>query len=603
MEEKENRKKEATILFTRVGLSVALLLLGTLYLNEDNFPWYANLIVMLSSYLIIAYDVIFKAFRLTFAEKDPFNECTLMVLASFGAFALRAFGKGENEYLEGVLVILLYQIGEFFQDLAEDKSKDAITKAIDLREEKAKVRLDGKLIEKDAEDILPGDVLLISSGSKVLCEVTSGTMVSEGYLEVVASKAYSDSTVAKLLELVTSSAEKKSKATRFISRFSRYYTPIVMALAVMVAALPPLFLGVSDGQVWARWIYAALSFLIVSCPCAVVISVPLAYFSGLGLASRSGVLVKGAAYFDQLNSLYAVAFDKTGTLTEGRFKLLSCHPQGISEAEFLEYAAASEAISNHPIAACLKSLSSFDQSQVSSAVDLAGEGVKAVYKGHEVFAGKAKEGDSPKQEGTAISLYIDGEYRGYCLLGDEAKPNAKMTIAELNRRGILTCMFSGDRKENAERMAYSLGLKEVKGGLTPEQKTEALKELIAKKKGAVAFVGDGINDAPSIALSDVGIAMGGLGSDAAVANADCVILNDDPKKIITLLRVARKTNNRALFNILASLGVKGVVMALSIAASATGAFSMPIAVSVFADSGLALLMTLSSLLLGFEKVK
>lgn len=632
MEEKENRKKEAAVLFTRVGLSVALLLLGTLYLNEDNFPWYANLIVMLSSYLIIAYDVIFKAFRLTFAEKDPFNECTLMVLASFGAFALRAFGKDENEYMEGVLVILLYQIGEFFQDLAEDKSKDAITKAIDLRKEKAKVRLDGKLIEKDAEDILPGDVLLISSGSKVLCDgkvvsgqamvdessltgefvpstkkegdkVASGTMVEEGYIEVVASKAYSDSTVAKLLELVTSSAEKKSKATRFISRFSGYYTPIVMALAIMVAVLPPLFLGVSDGQVWARWIYAALSFLIVSCPCAVVISVPLAYFSGLGLASRSGVLVKGAAYFDQLNSLYAVAFDKTGTLTIGRFKLLSCHPKGISEAEFLEYAAASEAISNHPIAACLKSLSSFDQSQVSSAVDLAGEGVKAIYKGHEVFAGKAKEGDSPKQEGTAVSLYIDSEYRGYCLLGDEAKPNAKQTIAELNRRGILTCMFSGDRKDHAERMAHSLGLQEVKGGLAPEQKTEALRELIAKKKGTVAFVGDGINDAPSIALSDVGIAMGGLGSDAAVANADCVILNDDPKKIITLLRVAKKTKNRALFNILASLGVKGVVMALSIAASATGAFSMPIAVSVFADSGLALLMILSSLLLGFEKVK
>ena len=606
MEEKEDRKKEAAILFTRVGLSVALLLLGTLYLNEDNFPWYANLIVMLASYLIIAYDVIFKAFRLTFAEKDPFNECTLMVLASFGAFALRAFGKDENEYLEGVLVILLYQIGEFFQDLAEDKSKDAITKAIDLRKEKAKVRLlcDGKVVSGEAmvdESSLTGEFVPV--GKKEGDKVASGTMVSEGYIEVVASKAYSDSTVAKLLELVTSSAEKKSKATRFISRFSRYYTPIVMALAIMVAALPPLFLGVSDGQVWARWIYAALSFLIVSCPCAVVISVPLAYFSGLGLASRSGVLVKGAAYFDQLNSLYAVAFDKTGTLTIGRFKLLSCHPSGISEAEFLEYAAASEAISNHPIAACLKSLSSFDQSQVSSAVDLAGEGVKAIYKGHEVFAGKAKEGDSPKQEGTAVSLYIDGEYRGYCLLGDEAKPNAKQTIAELNHRGILTCMFSGDRKEHAERMAHSLGLQEVKGGLAPEQKTEALKELIAKKKGTVAFVGDGINDAPSIALSDVGIAMGGLGSDAAVANADCVILNDDPKKIITLLRVARKTKNRASFNILASLGVKGVVMALSIAASATGAFSMPIAVSVFADSGLALLMILSSLLLGFEKVK
>ena len=629
---KENRKKEIIFLLSRALLSIVLLLLGVLYLNEENFPFYVNLIVMLASYFVIAYDVLIKAFKEIVFEHNPFNECTLMVVASIGAFALRAFGPEYNEYVEGVLVILLYQIGEFFEDLAEDKSKEAITKAIDLRQEKAKVRQEGKIIEKEAVDIVPGDLVLIGAGDKVLCDglvklgkgevdessltgefvpvakkegdpVSSGTLLSKGSLEVEATKAYADSTVAKLLDLVENSAEKKSKVTRFISKFAKYYTPIVMGVALLVMVIPPLFIGINDGATWVAWIRTALSFLVVSCPCAVVISVPLAYFSGLGLASKSGILVKGAAYFDQLNELKTMAFDKTGTLTEGKFEVLEVHPEGISEAEFFEYAAAAEATSNHPVASCLKSLSAIDQSLVNGMEDLAGQGVKANYKGHALFCGKTESARKISAQGTVVGLTIDGKDAGYCILGDRVKPNSPSTIKGLNSRGIETVLLSGDKQANAVAIGEQLGFQQIHGELKPEEKVASLDSLIKASTGRVGYVGDGINDAASIALSDVGIAMGGLGSDAAVANADCVILNDDPKKILTLLKVAKKTKNRAGFNIAVSLVVKIAVMIVSIIASATALFTLPLWVAVLADSGLALLMILSSLLLGLERIK
>ena len=626
------RKREVIFLLVRAALSLVLLLIGVTWVNEANYPLYANAIVMVSSYLIISYDVYVKAFREIFLEKNPFNECTLMILASIGAFALRAFGREYNEFMEGVLVILLYQVGEFFEDLAEDKSKEAITKAIDLREEKALVRVGERLVSKKAEEIEEGDLLLINAGGKILCDglveegagqvdessltgefapisksigdrVSSGTLLSSGHLAVRAEKAYCDSTVAKLLDLVENSAQKKSKATRFITKFAKYYTPIVMALALLVAVVPPLFLGISDGATWVSWIRTALVFLVVSCPCAVVISVPLAYFSGLGLASRSGILVKGAAYFDQLNELAHIAFDKTGTLTEGRFKVTFAHPEGIGEKLFNEYLSAAEHVSSHPIAACLKKLSPIDEDSLSAMEDVPGEGCFATYKGHRLFAGKMKEIESVEGEGTAVGLRVDGEYRGYCLLGDCLKENSASAIAKLNSLGLHTILLSGDKPEQAGKVASSIGIQTVKGGLKPEEKVAALSDLISKGDGRVAYVGDGINDAASIALSDVGVAMGGLGSDAAVENADCVILNDDPKQVVVLLKVARKTKNRATFNIAVSLIVKAAVMILSVIASATGAFVLPLWVGVLSDSGLALLMILSSLLLGFEKVR
>lgn len=629
----EDSKKEIIALSIRAAVTIALILIGKLRINED-FSWWGNLIIMLSAYFIIGYDIIIKAFKSIFIEHEIFNECMLMLLASVGAFALRAYGPEHNEYMEGVLVILLYQIGEMFEDLAEEKSKDAITKAIDLRKDKANVEIDGKIIEKESEKLVPGDIVVVGNGMKILCDgvvisgsgetdessltgefiliskkegdkVVSGSILKSGSLKVKVSKPYSESTIAKLLDLVENSAEKKSKATRFITKFSKYYTPIITLLALLVAIVPPLFLGISSSKVWADWIYTALSFLVVSCPCAIVISVPLAYFSGLGLASKNGILVKGAGYFDKLEELKKVAFDKTGTLTKGEFSIKEVTPVGVSKDEMLEYVAAAESNSTHPIAKSLVSSSEFDSNQIEEYVEEAGSGVGCVYKGHKVKVGKASYCNGVDIEGPGARVYvsIDDKCAGYITLVDQLKSGSKECISGLKENGITTYIVSGDKKENALEIGKELGVDVVKYELRPEEKVSFLHSLIDEDDGSVAYVGDGINDAPSIVLADVGIAMGGLGSDVAVENADCVIMNDDPSKVVSLIKVAHKTRNRAAFNIAVSLIVKFAVMILAVIASIMGTWSLPLFVAVLADSGLAMLMILSSLLLGFSKIK
>lgn len=628
----EESKKEIIVLSIRSLIAIALILVGKLWISED-FSWYGNLIVMLAAFFVIGYDIIIEAFKSIFIEHEIFNECMLMLLASIGAFALRAYGPEHNEYMEGVLVILLYQIGEVFEDLAEEKSKDAITKAIDLRKDKANVEVDGKLIQKESEKLVPGDIVVIGNGMKVLCdgvvvsgsgetdessltgefiliskkegdEVISGSILKSGSFKVKVTKPYSESTIAKLLDLVENSAEKKSKATRFITKFSKYYTPIVTLLAVLVAVVPPLFLGIGSSDVWASWIYTALSFLVVSCPCAIVISIPLAYFSGLGLASKNGILVKGAGYFDKLLELKKVAFDKTGTLTKGEFAIKEVTPVGISKEKFLEYAAAAESSSTHPLAKALTSSSNFDSNKIEEYVEEAGQGVACVYDGHKIKVGKASYCSSVDIEGAGARVYlsVDDVYAGYVTLLDQVKSTSKECIDGLKGNGITTYIVSGDKKENALQIGSELGVDVVKYELKPEEKVGFLKSLIDENSGSVAYVGDGINDAPSIVLSDIGIAMGGLGSDVAVENADCVIMNDDPSKVVTLINVAHKTRNRATFNIVISLLVKFAVMLCSVIASIMGTWSVPLFVAVLADSGLAMLMILSSLLLGFSKV-
>ena len=629
----EDSKKEIIILSIRSLIAIALILVGKLWITEDS-SWYGNLIVMLAAFFIIGYDIIIEAFKSIFIEHEIFNECMLMLLASIGAFALRAYGPEHNEYMEGVLVILLYQIGEVFEDLAEEKSKDAITKAIDLRKDKANVEVDGKLIQKESEKLVPGDIVVIGNGMKVLCDgvvvsgngetdessltgefiliskkegdqVISGSILKSGSLKVKVTKPYSESTIAKLLDLVENSAEKKSKATRFITKFSKYYTPIVTLLAVLVAVVPPLFLGINSSDVWASWIYTALSFLVVSCPCAIVISIPLAYFSGLGLASKNGILVKGAGYFDKLLELKKVAFDKTGTLTKGEFAIKEVAPVGISKEKFLEYAAAAESSSTHPLAKALASSSSFDSNKIEEYAEEAGQGVACVYDGHKIKVGKASYCSSVDIKGTGARVYlsVDDVYAGYVTLLDQVKSTSKECIDGLKSNGITTYIVSGDKKENALQIGNELGVDVVKYELKPEEKVGFLKSLLDENSGSVAYVGDGINDAPSIVLSDIGIAMGGLGSDVAVENADCVIMNDDPSRVVTLINVAHKTRNRATFNIVVSLLVKFAVMLCSVIASIMGTWSVPLFVAVLADSGLAMLMILSSLLLGFSKVK
>ena len=635
--EEERTKKDYIIFGIRIALTVVLILLGKLWLNEENFPWYVNLIVMLAAFAVIAYDIVIETFEKIFVDHEFFDECSLMLLASAGAFALRAYGPEHNEYLEGVLVMLLYQVGELFEDLAADKSKDSITKAIDLRKEAARVLINGDIQEKPAEEIEAGDMLVCGAGMKVLADgiivegegdvdessltgefnpvhlvagekVNSGSVLVSGSIQIRAERAYSDSTVAKLLDMIINSSEKKSKSTRFIDRFSKFYTPIIMGLAVLVAVVPPLFLGIADGGVWARFIYGALSFLVVACPCAIVISVPLAYFAGLGLASKHGILVKGAGYFDVLNDLAYVAMDKTGTLTEGKFSVEAISPIGVDEQTLLEYAAAAECLSTHPIAkAIVEKQSAIKKISCQGQQEVSGHGVKAEYQGKKLLVGKydflRNEGVKElmeEEEGTIVYVACDGIFIGFIKLVDKLKNSAKPMVSDLKLRKIKTVLLSGDKQQIVEEAALELGLDQWHGGLLPQDKLSRLDPM--KGKG-LAFVGDGINDAPSLALADVGIAMGGLGSDVAINNADIVILNDDLTKIPIALDIAKKTKRRAIFNIAFSLIIKGAVMVLSIVAAVMATWSLPLAVAIFADTGLAMLMILSSLLLAFAKPK
>ena len=639
--EEERSKKTIVILIARIALSLALALLGQFYLNEANFGLWVNLAVMVSSYIIIAYDVLWAGIVSIAKDRQPFDEHLLMTFASLGAFALRFFGSDHNEFFEAVLVMLLYQVGEVFEDLAADKSREAITSALDVREEAAKVIENEKTVFKKPEDLRIGDRVIFGAGEKVLCDgvvesgegltdessltgeflpvskkegncVVSGTILKEGSLVVLVQKEYKDSTVAKLLDLVEHSAEKKSRATRFITRFARVYTPIVAGLALLVAVVPPLFLGVSDPDVWSSWIFAALEFLIVSCPCAIVISVPLAYFAGLGLASKKGVVVKGAEYFDKVNELKEVCFDKTGTLTEGKFGVDDVHAEKISEGELLEYLSAAESRSTHPLARAIVAYAGKENqaNEVCDYKEIPGYGVSAVYRGHALLAGKRKLLEEngvavPSEDpvsGSLTYLSLDGSYAGYVSLNDRLKESSRKMVDGLHELGVRSILLSGDKKENVEAVSSSLGIDECHGELLPSEKLDILKGEIDKKEGKVAFVGDGINDAPSIVLADVGISMGGLGSDVAVANADVVLMNDDPAKILTLIKVAKKTKNRAIFNIAFSLTIKILIMAASIIGASTGLFELPLWVTVFGDSGVAMLAVLSSLLLSYSKV-
>ncbi len=640
-EEEERSKKTLIILGVRIALSLTLALLGQFYFTESAFGLAVNLPIMIAAYLLVAYDVMWEGLLCIVKEHKPFDEHLLMTVASLGAFALRFFGPEHNEAFEGVLVMLLYQVGEVFEDLAADKSREAIVSAIDLRDQKAKVMEGDSVIEKSPEELLIGDKVVIGAGNKILCDalvvsgsgqvdessltgesvpvnkkegdtVLSGTILKEGSLVVSVAKEYKDSTVAKLVDLVENSAEKKSKATRFITRFARIYTPIVTGLALLVAVVPPLFLGISDGSVWSNWIFVALEFLIVSCPCAIIISVPLSYFAGLGLASKNGVVVKGAEYFDKVNELHAVCFDKTGTLTEGNFKVTEIHPISMGESKFLTYLSAAEARSSHPIAKAILSRSGYVEKEgdLLSYEEKSGYGVCAVYRGHNLLAGKRKLleengvecGESSATKGSATYLSIDGKFAGFVVLSDELRATSSKTIDGLKKQGIETILLSGDKKENVDGIAKTLSLDEAHGELTPAQKQEFIQGKIDEKQGCVAFVGDGINDAPSIVLADVGVAMGGLGSDVAVKNADVVLMQDDPSKLLVLIRVARKTKHRAIFNIAFSLGVKIAIMALSVIAVSTGLFTLPMWVTVIGDSGVALLAVLFSLLLGYSKI-
>ncbi len=613
-------KKQRTMLW-RI-LAGALLLLAAVLIPYEG-PW--RFLLFLPAYFTVGWDVLWRAVG-NIARGQVFDENFLMALATVGAFCTGFFGEGE--YPEAVFVMLFYQVGELFQGYAVGKSRRDIAGLMDLRPDYANVERDGKLVQVDPEDLEPGQVFVVKPGEKIPLDgvilqgssslntagltgeslprevgegdsVQSGCVNLSGLLRVRAERAFEDSTVAKILELVENAASKKAQAENFITRFARYYTPAVVIAAAALAVIPPLLAGG-----WAVWLQRALTFLVVSCPCALVISIPLSFFAGIGQASRRGVLIKGGCYMEALAQVDTVVFDKTGTLTQGVFQVAELHPQGIREQELLELAALAESRSDHPISRSLKEALGHepDSGLLEDAEELSGRGVRVKAGGRTVCAGNRRlmeelgvDCPSVSQAGTVVHVAADGVYLGWILIADRPKPDAKEAVSALARAGIRTVMLTGDSKGAGEAAAKELGVAEFHAELMPAdkvQKVEALMEAAPKqggKKPALAFVGDGINDAPVLSRADVGIAMGGLGSDAAIEAADIVLMDDKPSKILTALKLCKRTLRIVKENLVFALGVKGLVLVLS----AVGLASMWLA--VFADVGVMVLAVLNAM--------
>lgn len=581
-------------------------------------PPLVELLIFLAVYAIIGWDVLWKAVRNILRGK-VFDEQFLMVIATVGAFLL-------GEYLEGVAVMMFYQVGEWFQSYAVGKSRRSIAAAMDIRPEYANRQLpDGTLEQVAPEDVIVGDTIIIKPGERVPLdgvvieglsslnmaaltgesaprdveageELVSGSVNLTGTLIVQVSRPYAESTVARILDLVENSSAKKAKTENFITRFARYYTPAVCIAALALAVVPPLV----TGQGFDIWVYRALTFLVISCPCALVISVPLSFFGGIGGASKQGVLIKGSNYLEMLAKVDTIVFDKTGTLTKGNFVVSEILPQNMGSAELLELAAHAEFFSTHPIAVSIQHAygKPIDPARIDSNEELAGRGIKTRFDGRLVLAGNQKlmqefgiepAGDIPA--GTVVHVAADGKYAGCLLVEDEVKPDAKEALAALKKQGIhQTVMLTGDSDEVGRKVAAQLGLDKVYTRLMPADKVERVEELMQQPgTGALAFVGDGINDAPVLARADLGIAMGGLGSDAAIEAADIVVMNDEPSKIPVVRGVAKKTLAIVKQNITFALGIKALVLILGALGYAT------MWAAVFADVGVSVLAILNAM--------
>ena len=583
------------------------------------FTGYEKLAVFLPAYLLIGGDVLKKALRNIFAGQI-FDENFLMCVATIGAFFVA-------EYPEAVAVMLFYQVGELFQDYAVNRSRASIAELMDIRPDYANIRQEGELVQVDPEEVAVGQIIVVKAGEKIPLDGTvrmgassvdtsaltgesvprtlspgeaalSGCVNLTGVLEIEVTKEFGESTVSKILDLVENASSKKAKAENFITRFARYYTPAVVAAAALLAFIPPLFI---PGAQWADWVHRALIFLVISCPCALVISIPLGFFGGIGGASKCGILVKGSNYLEALASAEVVVFDKTGTLTKGTFKVTESHPVGIEEERLLFLAAAAESYSTHPIAAALRAACStpLQKEQVTEVEELAGFGVQANVNGTAVLAGNRKLMESrrifceePHTTGTVVYIAQSGAYAGYLIISDEVKEDAAAAIAGLKEKGICkTVMLTGDRKEVGLQVAKELGLDEVYTDLLPADKVTYVEKLIAEKSPGkkLVFVGDGINDAPVLAGADIGIAMGGLGSDAAIEAADIVIMDDKPSKIVTAMCIAKKTLRVVKQNIVFALAVKVIVLLM-------GAFGIATMwEAVFADVGVSVLAILNAM--------
>lgn len=627
-----NRKQRNML--TRIVIALVMTV-GLLFI--DITGW-LRLVSYLIVYLIIGYDILKKAW-LGIIHGRVFDENFLMAIATVGAFALAIYEKS-GDYLEAIAVMLFYQIGEFFQSYAVGRSRRNIAALMDIRPDYANIEQDGKIVKVDPDDVKIGQTIIVQPGERVPIdgviiqgesslntsaltgeslprevhsgdEVISGSINMSGVLKVRTTKDFGDSTVSKILELVEDSASRKSKSENFIAKFARVYTPAVCYGALTLALLPPLFLIIFNGApvsfaTFETWIYRALVFLVISCPCALVVSIPLSFFSRIGGSSREGVLVKGANILETLSKVKTVVFDKTGTLTKGVFEVNAYHgdhDQDITDrkAQLLEYAAIVESSSSHPIAKSLQQAygHTIDRNRMSNVKEISGKGITAVIDGKKVAAGNEKLmsdlGLVPchcKTAGTIVHLAIDGKYAGHIVLGDVVKPTSEQAISDLHKSGVTqTVMLTGDARAVADQTAARLGIDKVYSELLPADKVSLLEKILSQSKGdeKVAFVGDGINDAPVLSRADLGIAMGAMGSDAAIEAADVVLMDDDPMKIGKAIRISRKCLKIVWENIIMALGIKGVCLVLGI----FGIVNMWLA--IFADVGVMILAVLNAI--------
>ena len=601
-------------LLTRIIVAAVLFLAGSLL----HLPELAEMAVFLDCYVVVGWDIVWKAIT-NILHGQVFDENFLMTIATIGALIL-------GEHSEGVAVMLFYQVGEWFQSYAVSKSRKSIASLMDIRPDYANIERDGKLVQVDPDEVQIGETIVVKPGERIPLdgtilkgfstldtsaltgesmprevepgmEVISGCINQTGILNIQTTKEFGESTVAKILDLVENASDKKGRIENFITRFARYYTPVVVFAALALAILPPLI----TQQPFSTWIYRALTFLVISCPCALVISIPLSFFGGIGGASKIGVLVKGSNYLEALANTEVVVFDKTGTLTKGSFAVSEIHPVGMEEAQLLELAAYAEDYSNHPISLSIKNAygEKIDNSRVSDVQEIAGHGVQAVIDGKTILAGNTKLMErahikyTPSSAvGTVVYLACDGKYAGCIIIEDEIKADAPAAIKLLKSAGIRkTVMLTGDADAVGKKVAGQLHLDQVYTELLPADKVDRVESLLKQKseKGMLAFVGDGINDAPVLARADVGIAMGGLGSDAAIEAADVVLMTDEPSKIAAVMKIARKTIRIANQNIVFALGVKFLVLILG----ALGYANMWAA--VFADVGVSIIAILNAI--------
>ena len=617
---KKQKKMLSRILITAV-------MLAALYFLP--VAGWLRLALYLAAYLVIGYDILKKAGQ-GILNGRVFDENFLMAVATVGAFALAIYEKS-GDYNEAIAVMLFYQIGELFQSYAVGKSRKNISALMDIRPDYANVERDGQLVQVDPDEVAVGTVIVVQPGEKVpidgvvvegsstlntsaltgeslprdACEgdeIISGCINMTGLLKIRTTKEFGESTVSKILELVENSSSRKSRSEDFIAKFARVYTPAVCYSALALAVLPPVIrlIGGMDGQ-WEQWVYRALTFLVTSCPCALVVSIPLSFFAGIGGASKEGVLIKGSNYLETLSQVKTVVFDKTGTLTKGVFEVTAVHHSDMDESKLLEYAALAECASSHPISKSLQRAygKAIDRSRVTDIQEISGHGVTACVDGHTVAAGNSKlmtQLNIPYHDchsvGTIIHMAVDGQYAGHIVISDVVKPHAREALSQLHKAGVeKTVMLTGDAKKVAEAVAAELGVDEVHSELLPGDKVAQVEALLAQQKGRdkLAFVGDGINDAPVLGRADIGIAMGAMGSDAAIEAADIVLMDDDPAKISKAIKISRKCIGIVYQNIVFALAVKFACLALV----AVGAADMWAA--IFADVGVMVLAVLNAI--------